>query len=556
VIPTPYIDDLAKNGVVFKQLYTHSLCTPSRASLMTGRYHINTGLTYVLAPGTPAGLPSDIQTLPMVLRSEAKYKTHMVGKWHLGHAKVSQTPVGRGFDTFTGVFMWDVDSYSKQMYEAPWRDPMMIDWVQQWSNGSYHHYAEPAHATEAITREAINVIDAHAQDKSSQDPLFLYVAFTAAHSPLQPLPRHQVPCRRIRHVWRREFCGMVVGLDEGVKNITEHIKKTLGENTLVVVTSDNGGSNWFGGMNVPLRGSKITPFEGGTRVPGLMVDLSSDQKYLGGKNFPNSGKLQEFTGMMHFSDWLPTFLSYAGVPPSRFPERLDGFDMTQSLRKFRNNFSPASSNNRTISVESPRNEVLYEMYYPEEFIFGEGLVAYRVGDFKLIKGIVRDTNYYYESSNSFLNYSNPNLLSKVVENLLQIGDTVFGNNKFDSMRITYTHVIMQTINAQAQRDGHEETLRLYNIREDPTESKNLYHEPWAKGVIAQIESRIAEYEKNRLPAQKAHFIFHLRDSWPKTHVPGDCSMNHVIPARQCRFTHPWIREVRSFVKLSLLPSCY
>lgn len=102
VIPTPNIDALAQKGVQLKQLYTHSLCTPSRAALLTGRYHINTGLTYVLTPGTPAGLPDNIATLPTVLKDVGNYSTSMVGKWHLGHCQRKQTPTGKGFESFTG----------------------------------------------------------------------------------------------------------------------------------------------------------------------------------------------------------------------------------------------------------------------------------------------------------------------------------------------------------------------------------------------------------------------------------------------------------------------
>ena len=77
--------------------------------------------------------------------------------------------------------------------------------------------------------------------------MFLYVAYTAAHSPLQPLPRHAVKCQHISHHRRRDYCGMVVGLDEGLRNLTASIEEVLGENTIMVVASDNGGATYFGG---------------------------------------------------------------------------------------------------------------------------------------------------------------------------------------------------------------------------------------------------------------------------------------------------------------------
>ena len=99
---TPRMDALAAKGVRFTHHYVHPTCTPSRAALMTGLYSANTGLTIAAMPGSIVGLPLHLPTMPQLLRTRG-YETHMVGKWHLGHAKWAQTPVGRGFQTFTGV---------------------------------------------------------------------------------------------------------------------------------------------------------------------------------------------------------------------------------------------------------------------------------------------------------------------------------------------------------------------------------------------------------------------------------------------------------------------
>jgi arylsulfatase B len=82
---------------------------------------------------------------------------------------------------------------------------------------------------------------------ATASPLFLYVAYTAAHSPLQPLPRHAAHCTHIPHTRRRDYCGMVVGLDEALCNLTATVESQLGNNTIMVVASDNGGSAYFGG---------------------------------------------------------------------------------------------------------------------------------------------------------------------------------------------------------------------------------------------------------------------------------------------------------------------
>ena len=139
-IPTPNIDALAGAGVRLRSHYVHPSCTPSRAALMTGRYAHNTGLSFAMFPGSVAGLPPDMATLPQLLR-EAGYAAHMVGKWHLGHAQWAQTPVGRGFQSHVGSLMWDLESYTKNL----WRSPVIFegkDWGRYQEDGSFTHFQE------------------------------------------------------------------------------------------------------------------------------------------------------------------------------------------------------------------------------------------------------------------------------------------------------------------------------------------------------------------------------------------------------------------------------
>ena len=114
---------------------------------------------------------------------------------------------------------------------------------------------------------------------------------------------------------RRQYCGMVVGLDQAIREVTNKARDILGDNTVIVVSSDNGGSVWLGGMNAPFRSGKLSPFEGGVRVPSFALDLSKNGNYLGkgGRAYGN---------MMHISDWLPTFISW-----SNNTKLLDGFKM-------------------------------------------------------------------------------------------------------------------------------------------------------------------------------------------------------------------------------------
>jgi arylsulfatase A-like enzyme len=540
-INTPNIDALAHDGIQLKQHYMHSLCTPSRAALMTGRYHINTGLTYVLAPGTPAGLPDDIPTLPQLLRDNANYKTAMVGKWHLGHAQHKQTPVGKGFETFTGIYMWDTDSWTKQMHQVPWEPAMFIDWVKETeTEGDFRHFAEPRHATEAITQEAEDILLQHATQHPDQ-PLFLYVAYTAAHSPLQPLPRHEPPCAHISHLWRRQFCGMVLGVDEGVGNLTRTIRDTIGENTILVVTSDNGGSPWFGGNNTPLRSGKHTPYEGGVRVPGLIYDFTREKTYLGNASY--DGDRQAFHGLMHVSDWLPTLTAFAGIESTKLPAGLDGLDFSSAFRELSTSMSLNSD--QEVVTYSPRSEMLLELYSNAQFVFHEELSAYRIGDYKLIEGIVRDENYYYEAVGADrLNISSPSLMTLATETVNRAFDSVFGNSNNDLCRIVFTHQLLQGSLAGPQRAGKVPTVRLYHIPSDPTESSNLSEQPEYAKIISDIRARVQFYQSTRRPPLDAHLIVPL-DKWQKEmQVPGDCSMHPQLRNRpaECHFTHPWIPD--------------
>ncbi|KXJ22943.1 Arylsulfatase B [Exaiptasia diaphana] len=182
-IPTPYIDHLANNGVILNNYYVSPMCTPSRASIMTGKYPIHLGMQhFVIYAAQPYGIPLDEITLPQYLKTQG-YRTAGVGKWHLGFFTKEYTPVYRGFDSFYGFWnaktdYWNHTSYENNFWGIDMRnnmEPVATD------SGVY--------GTELFTREAVNVIHNH----DVNQPLFLYLAHQAAHSanPNQPLQAPQ-----------------------------------------------------------------------------------------------------------------------------------------------------------------------------------------------------------------------------------------------------------------------------------------------------------------------------------------------------------------------------
>ncbi len=530
-------------------------------------------------------MPDDIPTLPGVLREKGNYNTAMVGKWHLGHSQRKMTPTGRGFNSFTGMYMWDCDYRTKQMSEAPWRKPMMIDWIKEYSNGTYHHYAEPEHSTVAIATESQRVIQTHAKENAHQ-PLFLYIPFTAAHSPLQPLPEHEAKCTHIPHLWRRQFCGLVVGVDEAVKNVTATARNVLGDNLIVVFTSDNGGSPWFGGLSYPLRGTKGTPFEGGVKVPGLITDFTPDQRYLSNSQqqanadngmilAPISTSERVFNGMMHFSDWLPTLLSYAQVTKTEFPTKLDGFDFSHSFQSFpaihaapSNGANSSSSLSPTILQDSPRKEMLIEYMDADFSIFNETSVAYRYGKYKYISGSIRDDNYYSEPTADRLNFTRGNELASIfAQGVIRLADWVFGTGPNDNTRVILVHILLHNywrsgrkIYTSPNKLNLPSTMHLYDLENDPFETTNLLQVPnlsdskanELSDVVKVIQDKVDYIRRTKRPIQKVYMQYHLRNDWPRTFVPGNCSNHPSIKPEDCIFTHPWIPDVSCFLVLLII----
>jgi arylsulfatase A-like enzyme len=259
-IPTPNLDRLAREGLRCTSGYvSHPFCSPSRAGLLTGRYQQRFGHErnpFYNPNDHREGLPLSEKLLPAFLKS-AGYVTGWIGKWHLGAAPEFQ-PLKRGFtETFGFIggghryLDWDVNP--KVEYQSP---------IER--NG--RPVPVTNHLTVAFGQEAAAFVRRH-----QTEPWFLYLAFNAPHTPLQPTPERLAQFTHIRSPRRRAYAAQVSLMDDAIGAALAAVRETgQGERTLVFFFSDNGGpigerSN--GSSNEPLRGGKGMVYEGGVRVP-------------------------------------------------------------------------------------------------------------------------------------------------------------------------------------------------------------------------------------------------------------------------------------------------
>lgn len=323
---TPNLDAVAAAGVRFTSWYSGApVCSPARASLLTGRYPGGAGVRNILAGHrTATGMPDGVATIADAL-GELGYRRGLFGKWHLGVAE-GYRPEDRGFDSWFGFLAGCVDYYSHIYYwgaEAHGKDPAHDLWEdgrEIFRNGQY--------LTEAITEAAVGFIEKAVAEKS---PFLAYVAYNAPHYPMHA-PVEYLDRFRGMPPDRRIMAAMLSAVDDGIGKIRQTLQRLgVEENTCIVFTSDNGPSretrNWldgrvdpyYGGSAGGLKGHKFSLFEGGIRVPGL---LSWPARVPGGQVVDHA---------VASMDVMPTLLRAAGGDPTRYD--LDGIDMLPLLTR-------------------------------------------------------------------------------------------------------------------------------------------------------------------------------------------------------------------------------
>ncbi|CAI5689404.1 arylsulfatase J isoform X2 [Oreochromis niloticus] len=329
------------------------------------KYQIHTGLQHsVIRAAQPNCLPLENVTLPQKLKN-AGYSTHMVGKWHLGFYKRGCLPTQRGFDTFFGSLLGSGDYYSHYKCQGP----SMCGYDLYEGEEAAWEQDRGLYSTEMFTQKAVSILANHNPRKQ---PLFLYLAYQAVHSPLQVPARYLERYKGIPNPYRRKYAAMVSCLDEAIHNLTLALKHYgYYDNTVIVYSSDNGGQPLAGGSNWPLRGSKATYWEGGIRTVGFVHSPL----------LMNKGT--KCRSLIHITDWFPTLVTL-GEGTLDEDLNLDGYDVWETISEGR---------------PSPRHDILHNIdpiYIKAKngsWKAGYGLwntaiqAALRVGHWKLLTGV-------------------------------------------------------------------------------------------------------------------------------------------------------------------------
>ena len=386
-IPTPNIDAIASNGVRFTSGYvTSSVCSPSRAGLLTGKYQTRFGYegnpTGAQNENPAYGLPVNQKTIANILH-DSGYATALIGKWHQGGTAVYH-PERRGFDEFFG-FLHEGHFYAYPAWNnvtSMYRRKVLPDGTKgRWVNGNIVYYTdlgydeppydannpiirssqpveEHSYLTDAFTREALSFIE-----RKKNQPFFLMLSHLAVHSPLQAKNEDMAKFSDIEDIQRRIFAGMLTSMDEGIGKIAQKLRELgLEDNTIIIFLSDNGGpTRELTSSNLPLRGEKAQFYEGGIRVPFLMQW---------------KGKIP--AGLVYDNpvislDILPTVAKIAGA---EINEQIDGVDIMPYLTG--------------INKGKPHEYLYWRLFH---------MSALRMGDWKIVTHSLNRSNMEWELYN-------------------------------------------------------------------------------------------------------------------------------------------------------------
>ena len=307
-LKSPNIDSLVSEGMKFENFFANCpVCSPTRAALLTGRYQDMVGVSGVIRTHDHNNwgyLNESAVLLPSLLQ-KAGYQTAIIGKWHLGY-EAPNRPNDRGFHHFKGFLGDMMDDYYTHRRHG-------INYMRE----NLEEIDPKGHATDLFTQWACDYIK---QQKDSDSPFFMYLAYNAPHTPIQPpedwtekvLKREKGISKE-----RAKLVALIEHMDDGIGKVLNCLKESgLSDNTIVVFSSDNGGYLRVGANNGPWRDGKGSVYDGGLRVPTAV-------------RWPgkvNAGSRTEIQAMS--MDILPTLFDAAGIS---VPDGIEGRSFLPSL---------------------------------------------------------------------------------------------------------------------------------------------------------------------------------------------------------------------------------
>ncbi len=332
-MPTPNIDQLAADGIIFSNGYVSATVSgPSRAGLLTGRYQQRNGFECNYNNQGILGLGLEEETIADIFKKNG-YTTYCIGKWHQGDTEPYH-PNNRGFDHFYGFI-----AGSRSYFYRPEKDdkPGNIRALQY--NGDYTPFSK--YLTTELSDKAVDFIE-----NQGNNPFFMYLSYTAVHTPMEAT---EEDLDRFNGHPRQTLAAMTYSLDQGVGKIIDQLKaQGIFENTIIFFLNDNGGAHNNSSSNYPLKGFKGNKFEGGARVPYFIT-------------YGNRFKGQ-FDGIVSSLDILPTGMTAAGIDVKRTKKPLDGVNLLPFLEGKK--------------TGNPHEKLFWRK---------DEMAAMRMGDYKLIR---------------------------------------------------------------------------------------------------------------------------------------------------------------------------
>ena len=323
VLSTPFLDAMSKseNAMELTNMYTTPRCSPSRAAFLTGVYPYRYGMgsSALKVSDLPLGLNLNMTLLPEIMKKEGNYSTHMIGKWHLGHADVAELPHSRGFDSFYGFYEAEADYFTHTRSVGRGKPGGHAEGRHVYRNETGPVDVSGRYMTRDLTREAKKTLltkNGHSK--------FIYLPYQAPHYPVSAPDGTK---KKLAEIYAKAgiatndkmltFHGAMHVIDQGIKELW-NAAKLLERETIIVVTTDNGGGGFEGGCNFPYRGVKQRFLEGGIKATTLVMSTQ--------RTFPK----RRDTDMMYVLDWFPTVLGMAGIdaPSENGGFSVDGVDFS------------------------------------------------------------------------------------------------------------------------------------------------------------------------------------------------------------------------------------